>query len=203
MYQPLSVLPADIQNDWMASLEQATPTESGVYRLVAARRTEARGFEGQRITVLVIDEDGQPIPGVLVAFSYSTAQQKFTLTPDFQWSPPPPHRAFIVPTSGSGQIDQIQGSGVKEGEPGGVTVYLLDPQHSSDIVRGAGMLADHTGLHLTYQLRRTGRQTEAEWRDIVNVRLQGMEAGIKVLQDRMGTLEAWVTRYQSLLEQPK
>jgi hypothetical protein len=118
------------------------------------------------------------MPGVPVAFSYSTADQ-YLLTSDFQWTPPVPHRAFIARTEGGGQIDQIQGSGVKQGQPGGVTVYILDPAHSSDVVTGAGMLADHTGLHLTYQLRR---------------------AGVTPAADRLAALEAWVTTFEAKLK---
>lgn len=155
-YEPLNVLPTDIQQDWMATLQrQVSPQVQGHFYLVNARRTKPKSFEEQRVIVLVVDENGFPIPNVRVAFSYSTADQ-YGLSPDFLWSPPPPNRAFIVPTGGSGQIDQIQGSGVKEGQPGGITVYLLEPEYSSDVVTGAGMLADHTGLHLTFQLRRTG-----------------------------------------------
>jgi hypothetical protein len=105
--------------------------------------------------VLVLDENGVAMPSVNVAFSYSTADG-YTLTDDFLWNPPSPHRAFIVPTAGSGQIDQIQGGGVIFGQSGGVTVYILDAEFPSDWVSGCGMLADHTGLHLTFQLQRNG-----------------------------------------------
>jgi hypothetical protein len=155
-YQSLNSLPADIQQDWMATLQrQVSQQAQGHFYLVNIRRTKPKGFEEQRVIVLVVDENGFPIPNVPVAFSYSTADQ-YVVSSDFLWSPPPPPRAFIVPTAGSGQIDQIQGSGVKKGEPGGITVYLLEPEYSSDVVTGLGMLADHTGLHLTFQLRRTG-----------------------------------------------
>jgi hypothetical protein len=173
-YEPLNVLPPDIQTDWMAQLHKATPTEKGVFRLVNIRRTAPRTFEEQRIIVLVVDENGFPIPNVSVAFSYDTAD-RYTLSSDFLWTPPSPQRAFIVPTQGSGQIDQIQGSGVKSGQPGGVTVYLLEPEYSSDVVAGAGMLADHTGLHLTYQLRRTGVKSLME-------RLADIEGRLKILE---------------------
>lgn len=155
-YAPLNVLPTDIQQDWMAGLQrQVSQQAQGHFYLVNIRRTKPKGFEEQRVIVLVVDENGFPIPNVPVAFSYSTADQ-YVLTPDFLWTPPSPPRAFIVPTAGSGQIDQIQGSGVKQGEPGGITVYLFEPEYSSDVVTGLGMLADHTGLHLTFQLRRNG-----------------------------------------------
>jgi len=153
-YQPINALPMDIQNDWMASLQrQVSPQAEGHFYLVDARRTQPNSFEEQRVVVLVVDENGFPIPDVLVAFSYSTAKQ-YVLPPGFLWTPPSPPRAFLARTQGSGQIDQIQGSAVKKGEPGGITVYLLEPSFSSDVVVGAGMLADHTGLHLTFQLHR-------------------------------------------------
>ena len=154
-YEPLNVLPQDVQTDWMAQLHKATPTEKGVFRLVNIRRTAPKTFEEQKVIVLVVDENGFPIPNVNIAFSYDTADQ-YTLSNDFLWTPPSPQKAFIVPTQGSGQIDQVQGSAVKAGQPGGITVYPLEPEYSSDVIAGAGMLADHTGLHLIYQLRRTG-----------------------------------------------
>lgn len=176
-YEPLSIIPQDIQADWMASLVKATPTEKGAFRLVAVRRGKAGTFEEKRITVVVVDENGFPMPNVRVAFSYSTAN-RYLITPDFLWSPPQPQRAFIVPTTGSGQIDQIQGGGVKAGEPGGVTVYLLEPEYSSDVVTGAGMLADHTGLHLTFQLRRAGVLP-------IEDRLTGLEARVAALEAKL------------------
>jgi hypothetical protein len=175
-YEPLTVLPQLIQRDWRAQLHRATPTSEGVFRLVHARPTKPQSFEEQRIIVLVVDENGFPLPNVSVAFSYSTAES-FTLAQDFLWSPPPPHRAFIVPTQGSGQIDQIQGSVIKEGEPGGVTVYVFEPEYSSDYVTGAGMLADHTGLHLTFQLRRQGVKPLMDRLAEIEARLAALEGG--------------------------
>ena len=173
-YQPLNVLPQDIQQDWLAQLHRATPTEKGVFRLVNVRRTLPKTFEERRIIVLVIDENGFPMPNIPVAFSYSTAEQ-YTLTDDFLWTPPAPQKAFIVPTTGSGQIEQVQGGGVEKGQAGGVTVYTLAPEYSSDYVTGAGMLADHTGLHLTFQLRRTGVKSLLERLDDIENRLKILE----------------------------
>jgi hypothetical protein len=174
-YQPLNVLPKDIQQDWMAQLHQATPTEKGVFRLVATRRTRPKGFEEQRVIVLVIDENGFPIPNIRVAFSYSTADD-FQISDDFLWTPPAPQKAFIVATQGSGQIDQIQGSTIIKGQSGGITAYILEPEYSSDYVSGAGMLADHTGLHLTFQLRRTGVRPLAERLEELEARVDALEA---------------------------
>lgn len=174
---PLTHLPVTIQRDFMATLIPAESTQVGVFHLVEARRTEGNSFEGQRITVLVLDEDGGPLPNIPVAFAYSTAGF-YTLTDDFLWRPPAPQRAFIVPTKGSGEIDQIQGGPVNRGEPGGVTVYILTPEYSSDIVTGAGMLADHTGLHLTYQRQRVG---------------------VLSVSDRIAALEAWITNFDDRL----
>ncbi len=177
-YRPLNVLPQDIQRDWRAQLHKATPTEEGVFRLVNIRRTQSGSFEEQRVIVLVVDENGFPIPNVPVAFSFSTASD-YTLSQDFLWTPPVPQKAFIVPTQGSGQIDQIQGSAVKDGEAGGITVYLLEPKYSSDVVTGAGMLSDHTGLHLTFQLQRPGVKP-------LNERLVEIEARLAALESRIG-----------------
>lgn len=174
-YNPLTVLPQDIQNDFGAELYSAIPAKMGVYRLVEARRTEGRSFEGQRITVLVVDENGTALPGIPVAFSYSTAD-KYTLTQDFDWQPPGPHRAFIVRTGGSGEIDQIQNDPIKAGGSGGITLYILQPEYSSDVLTGAGMLHDHTGLYLVYQLRRAGVVPLSEQLTSIEARLQALEA---------------------------
>lgn len=174
-YTPLNVLPVEIQNDFGAEVFSATPTKEGCYRLVDARRTEGRGYQGQRITVLVIDENGQPLSGIPVAFSYSTAD-KYTLTADFAWQPPGPHKAFIVRTGGDGEIDQVQGDAVKAGGAGGVTVYILTPELSSDVVTGCGMLSDHTGLYLTFQRR---------------------QAGVVPLDERLGGIEARLAKLEN------
>jgi len=172
---PLTVLPIDIQNDWGANLDPAPPGPFGAYRLVAARRTQAEGYQGQRIIVSVIDGNERPMADVSVAFSYSTAKA-YTLTDDFKWSPPMPHRAHVVQTGGAGEIDEIQGSAVKEGQAGGVTVYVFDPAYASDVVSGAGMLADHTGLHLTFQFVRPGAISIGERIDSMEARLTKLES---------------------------
>jgi len=177
-YQPLTALPSDIQRDWLAQLRQAAPTAKGVFRLVAIRRTAPKTYEEQRITVLIVDENGFPIPSVPIAFAYSTANF-YALSPDFLWTPPSPQHAFIVPTQGSGQIDHVQGSSVRSGQSGGVTVYVLTPDYSSDVVTGAGMLADHTGLHLTFQLRRDRVRPIME-------RLEELEARMDAVLSELG-----------------
>jgi len=174
-YQPLKALPSDIQRDWLAQLRPATPTDKGVFRLVGIRRTAPKSFEEQRVVVLVVDENGFPMPNIPVAFAYSTAND-YGLSADFLWTPPSPHKALIVATQGSGQIDQVQGSVVKTGQAGGITAYILTPEYASDVVTGAGMLADHTGLHLTFQLRRDGVRPIMERLEELEARVDALEA---------------------------
>jgi hypothetical protein len=169
-------LPPDIQQAWRAQLHHATPTEHGAFRLIGIRRTKPGTFEEQRIIVLVVDENGIPIPGVMVAFAYTTAKP-YVVGEDFLWSPPAPRRADRVPTRGSGEIEHIQASVVEEGEPGGVTVFMLEPEYSSDVVTGAGMLADHTGLYMIFQLRRTGVKPLAEHLAELEARVAALEGG--------------------------
>lgn len=155
-YEPLDQLPYNIQRDWRAVLHKAPAAPQGVFRLVDIRRSYG-GYEEQRAIVQVLDENGFPIPNVQVAFSFSTAKS-YTLPENMAWMPPTPHRAHLTYTSGAGMAEMILGGEgvVKEGEAGGVTVYCLEPIYSSDCVSGVGMLSDHTGLILTFQLRRTG-----------------------------------------------
>ncbi len=174
-YQPISILPIEFQRDWLATLLPTVATPAGAFRLVGIKRTEGQGYMGQRINVLVVDENGFPLPGVRVAFSFSTADQYF-VAEAFDWMPPMPHKAFIVSTNGAGQCDQVQGSVVRGGQPGGVTVYCLEPEFASDVVAGCGMLANHDGLLLTFQLRRTG--------------VRSIEEQLATIEDRLAKLEA-------------
>lgn len=178
-YEPITVFPFEFQRDWQAQLVRGYPTSRGIFHLVNIRRS-AGAYEEQRITVLVMDENGFPLSGVPVAFSYSTAN-RFIVPETALWLPPT-QRAFIVPTGGSGQIDQIQGSVVKAGEPGGVSVFCWQPEFSSDIVTGAGMLADHTGMHLTFQLQRTGVVPLAERISAIEARLTALEGKAPAIQ---------------------
>ena len=172
-YKPLVILPEDIQRRWGAELHQEEPTAHGVFNLVDIRPTQGGSYQGQRIVVLVVDENGMAIPNVRVAFSYSTAD-RYLVSSFFLWSPPHPRKAFVAVTHGSGEIDQIQGGTVTEGGPGGVCVYLLEPEYSSDAVTGCGMLVDHTGLHLTFQLQRVGVFSVLERLDAIETRLRSL-----------------------------
>lgn len=176
--QPLNVLPFEIQRDFMATLQrQVIPQAKGHFYLTDIKTTAGVGYQGQRITVAVVDENGFPITGARVAFSYSTADQ-YLLTQDFLWTPPPPPRAFLVPTEGGGQIDMVLGAEgmVKAGQPGGVSVYILEANFSSDVITGLGMLADHSGVILTMQLQRNGVKPFQEQLDELAARVAELEA---------------------------
>lgn len=173
-FEPMNVLPEEFQMVWQAELVPADEHPAGVFRLVAIRQTEGMSFEGQRVTVQVLDEDGRPMPGVPVAFSFSTARQ-YIVGPEFTWRPPQPRRADVFPTRGSGQVDHVQGSVVQSGQPGGITVYVLSPLYASDVVTGLGMLADHTGVHLTFQLRRVGVVSTEDRLAKIEARLDALE----------------------------
>lgn len=156
MLVKLDSIPVDIQNDFRTSLKRETPTDEGVFRYYSIRRTAPDSWESQRIVVLVIDENGIAMPSVKVAFAYSTANQ-YLVGPDWKWTPPGPFRADIFSTEGNGQIEHVQGSVVKPGEPGGITVFIAEPNISSDVVSGCGMLPDgHTGQYIVLQCQRFG-----------------------------------------------
>lgn len=176
---PLNVLPVEFQREWQAELHKATPNDNGSFHLVKIRKTQPKTFEELRIIVMVVDENGFPMPGVKVAFSYSTANQ-YLVGDDFTWVPPTPHRADIFPTTGSGQIEHIQGSVVEKGKPGGITVYVVEPEYSSDYVTGAGALADHTGMHMIFQLRRPGVTPLSD-------RLQSLEERVAALEAKLSS----------------
>ena len=174
--QYLETLPVDIMQDWRARLSKGTATQYGCFRLVNVRRTKPKTFEEQRVVVLVLDQNELPMSNINVAFSYDTADI-IDLLPNMVHVPRGDlMRAFVVPTGGSGQIDQIQGSAVKPGQPGGISAWVYHPLFSSDVVDGAGMLGDHTGLHLTFKLQRTdGVRTYDEMFQDIYERIKNLE----------------------------
>lgn len=175
---PLNQIPINIARQFNAWLEPAE--EQDAYRLVAVRTTKPKSFEEQRLIVLVVDENGHPQANVPVAFLYSTGE--YHSAAHYQWQVPRPFKGDIVATEGSGQIEHIQGSAIKPGQPGGITVAVANPAIASDIVFGAGMLADHTGLHFTYQLQRHSVQTLAERIDDIGKMMDGFERRISQLE---------------------
>lgn len=64
---------------------------------------------------------------------------------------------------------------VKAGQVGGVTVYILQPEFSSDVITGCGQLADHTGMVLTMQLRRANVVPLSERLGSIEERLAKLE----------------------------
>jgi hypothetical protein len=52
----------------------------------------------------------------------------------------------------------------------------LEPEYSSDVVTGMGMLADHTGIHLTFQLRRNGVVPLMDRLESLEARVAALEA---------------------------
>lgn len=176
-YTELNVLPPEFQTQWQAQLHKATPVGAGVFRLVNIYRTQPGSHQELKVIVLVVDENGFPIPGVKVAFSYDTAHH-YVVGQDFKWIPPMPFQADIVTTSGGGEAEHVQGSVVKQGQPGGITVYCVEPEYASDYVSGAGALSDHTGMYLTFQLQRTGVVSVADRIKDIEARLDALESKI-------------------------
>lgn len=150
-YSALKSLPMDIKQDWHASLVHGEVASDGIFKLIHAERTDGASSLGQRVSVLVVDKDNHPIPLVKIAYAFDTANF-FVVDDNFEWTPPQPQKAFFDKTNGGGESNMIQGSGVKEGQPGGITVYVYEPTYGTDIVFGAGMLSDHTGLYLVFKL---------------------------------------------------
>lgn len=177
--QPLAVLPFELVRDFRAELFRAHATENGVVQLVDARTTGGAGYQGQRIIVRVVDENGFPLSNVAVGFAYSTGRAIMPAE-NALWYPPVPWRGDVVRTGGDGQCDFVLGPDgvVKDGRAGGVTVYVLEPEYSSDVVAGCGMLADHTGMLLTFQLRRNGVQPLAEHIAELEARITALEGAI-------------------------
>lgn len=175
---PLNRIPIDIASQFNCWLDPAD--EQDAYRLVAIRTTKPKTFEEQRLIALVVDENNRPLANVPVAFLYSTGNTQEAY--DFAWQVPRPFRGDIVYTEGSGQIEHIQGSAIQPGQPGGVTVCVADPAIASDVIVGAGMLADHTGLHLTFQLQRAGVVAVADRLDAITERLQSIESRLAQLE---------------------
>lgn len=174
---PLQSIPADVFNMYPGlELYPAEPTQHGQFHLTDVRPTFGAGFEGQRLKVLVVDENGFPIPNIKVAWSFSTADVLF-VDGSFQWFPPFPRRAVVTHTSGGGETDLVLGAEgiIKQGEQGGVSVFVFEPNYSSVVIRGAGMTKEHGGLHFTFQLRRRGVMPLGERLAVIEARLRAVE----------------------------
>lgn len=177
--KPLQSIPAVVFNMFPGlELHPAEPTQGGMFHLIDVRPTEGASFEGQRLKALVVDENGFPIPNVQVAWSFSTAPLLY-IDSNFQWFPPFPRKAVVTRTSGGGETDLVLGAEgiIKQGEQGGVSVFVCEPNYSSVVVRGAGMTKAHGGLHFTFQLRRQGVMPLAD-------RIASIEARLKALEKR-------------------
>jgi len=156
----ITVLPQRFQELWMANL---IPTSfNPAFKLVDIKETKPKSGQELKVIVTVLDQDGYIMPGVNVAFSYSTSSP-YTISSDSVWNPPGPRLADIVQTVGGLPAEHVQGSVVKQGQPGGITVYILEPESAaSDVVTGMGALHDHTGVHLIFQYKDSSRLTIKE-----------------------------------------
>jgi hypothetical protein len=191
---PLEFLPIEIQARWHASLYSAPPDpEVGAYKLLQIEPTEPKGYMGQRITVLVLDENERPIPNVEVVFAYDTGKQIFQ-EGIWKWVPPSEGRkGDVVPTRGDGMAEHIQGSVVKDDEPGGITLWIKDPDRPCDYMRGLGMLYDHTGLYVVYQRQDAGVVSDNERLTNLELNQQALEDAIGAMSDQLKTLEGRVS----------
>ena len=171
-YHEINSLPVDIQRRWMATIDKTPPTEAGKFTLVGIRPTSPAGYQELKVIVQVIDENRIPLIGVDVIFSYDTAKP-FYVDPAIEWQPPLPWRGDVVTTGGDGAAQHVQGSVVKQGQPGGITVFVLSNEYSSDVIHGLGALADHTGLLLTLILKRPGVRSYQEQIDELRALIGG------------------------------
>lgn len=145
----------------------------GAFRVVAMSKLTT-GSNDRRIRVNLIDEDGNAITALSVAFGYSTAEL-LRLGPDFEWQPSLT-KAFVTGYQ-NGNYEMILGSDgvINEGEVGGVTVCALHPKYPSDEVSGLGMLPDHTGLSVTFQLQTPEIDSIGERLDQIEARVTALE----------------------------
>lgn len=169
-YTPLVTLPDIFYEKWNAQLIQAKEADIGSFELVEIEPTNPLGFMGRRLVVLVVDENGFAMPNIHVLFAYDTAPRRTVYGRSYQGD--------VVQTTGGGQIEHIQGDTIKDGQPGGVSVGIIGGEgYTSDLVTGMGMLADHTGVKLTFQLRRKGVIPFAARLANIEARLSALEGG--------------------------
>ena len=145
----------------------------GAFRVVGMSKL-ATGSNDRRIRVNLIDEDGNAITDLAVAFGYSTAGL-LHLGAEFDWQPSLTN-AFVASYQ-NGNYEMILGADgvINEGEVGGVTVCALHPKYPSDEVSGLGMLSDHTGLGVTFQLQTPEIDSIGERLDEIEKRLYNLE----------------------------
>lgn len=174
-------IPIDLINDFGVWIDQAEPTDLGANHVIDIRRSEA-GHDDRRIVVYLIDENGMARSGVPIVFYWDTIKDTYQLTSDVKWLWNPqernlPRKGLLTRTDGSGKAELILGPEgvVKAGESGGVTCYPLEPEYSPDIVHGLGMMPNHQGLRVTYQLQRVGVLPLDERLEAIEARLAALE----------------------------
>jgi hypothetical protein len=144
------VLPQWVQRDYRARLQinaQATPH----YGLVDVFETTQLGGDSGKVNVLILDKDEIAKPLVQVAFTWSTGDQ-ILLDENWVWRPPYPWKG-VAPLAPLGHVELVLNNDgvVKDGEPGGINVWIFDPKVPSTAFIGAGMQGDHTGLWLIFK----------------------------------------------------
>ncbi len=202
MLNRLRFLPMEVQQKWHGALFSAPMDEEvGNWRLVSVRKTNPVGYQGGKVIVQLLDENERAIPNVDVVFAYDTGKRVYLqlgiddeVVPEWRWGPPAIGlRGDVVTTGGDGMAEHVQGGVVKDDEPGGITVWIKDPQRPGDYVTGMGMLHDHTGILLTFQKQDVGVVSDAE-------RMASIEANMKVLEDALAEL---ALRVADLEERPQ
>jgi hypothetical protein len=184
--EPLKTLPEVIQMKWHAQLHQGDDDPRvGIYNLVDI---EPAPHPGQQIEVLVLDENERPIPNIDVVFSYDTGNF-IILEGEWYWTPPSARRGDVVRTGGDGTAVHTQGSVVKDDEPGGITVWIKDPQRACDWVTGLGMLSDHTGIRMIYKRKDVGVESDRAALILLRHYVLRVEQQVHLLKKRVELLE--------------
>lgn len=187
MTEPLTFIPPEM-NPWGLQLITPEPSEFGAYHLVGIEQASIEGHH----QVEVIDEDGRPVRGVVVIFGFDSGPSINMPTRINHWRDAP------TVLKGNAQRTNAMGYAQHTFGEGGENIWIWDRNREGDLLYPSAIVKnctwqrtpvgrfEHTGIALTFALRRTGVTPAAE-------RLSALEAWVTKLDDfeaRLAALEA-------------
>lgn len=179
MTDALTYIPPEM-NPWSLQLKTPTPSEFGAFELIACEQASIETHH----QVEVVDEDGKPMRGVVVIFGFDSGDAINMPTRRSYW----PDAPSVL--RGNAQRTNAMGYAQHTFGEGGENVWIWDRNKEGDLLFPSAIVANctwqrppvanfnHTGVALTFQLRRVGFISQAE---------------------RMSNLEAWVTTFAGQL----
>ena len=183
MTETLTYIPPEM-NPWALQLITPQPSEFGEYALVGCEQASIETHH----QVEVIDEDGKPMRGIVVIFGFSSGPSINMPYRRNYWPDAPTY------LKGNAQRTNAMGYAQHTFGEGGEDIWIWDRNKDGDLLYPSAIVKnctwqrtpvarfEHTGVALTFQLRRVGVIPQAE-------RMSAIEAWIATFDERLKALE--------------